>query len=176
MSYTRIGLGLALLALLLAACGPIGQNSGTGNISAGRYASNGERIYFTATSANGPISYTGGPSSGMMGGRGMMGRSACVDCHGPDGRGGERVVYMTVINAPDIRWSTLTESEHGEQGNHGQGEEGEMDHPPYTEETFKRAVIQGLDPGGNALEPAMPRWNMSDQDLDDLIAFLKTLS
>jgi hypothetical protein len=71
MNYIRIGLGLALLALFMAACGPVGQSSSAGNVSAGRYASNGERIYFTATSANGPISYTGGPSGGMMGGRGM---------------------------------------------------------------------------------------------------------
>lgn len=89
----------------------------------------------------------------------MGGRLACADCLGPDGRGGKRVVHMTVINAPDIRWATLTETEHGEQGNHDQGEEGEMDHPPYTEETFKRAVSQGLDPGGNPLDPAMPRGN-----------------
>jgi cytochrome c oxidase subunit 2 len=173
MSREMIYLG-ALLALLLAACGPVGQSSGPGDVSAGRYASNGERIYFTATSANGPISYTGGPSGGMMGGRGMM-ELACADCHGRDGRGGEHVVAMTAIDAPDIRWSTLTESEHGEQSTQGQGEEGEMDHPPYTAETFKRAVTQGLDPGGNPLEPAMPRWNMSDQDLNDLIVFLKTL-
>ncbi len=172
MSRKMIYLG-ALLALLLVACGPVGRN-----IPAGRYASNGERIYFTGSSANGPISYTGGSFGGMMGrGPGMMGgRLACADCHGPDGRGGERVVHMAVINAPDIRWATLSESEHGEQGNHGQGEDGEMDHPPFTEETFKRAVTQGLDPGGNPLDPAMPRWNMSDQDLGDLIAFLKTLS
>jgi cytochrome c oxidase subunit 2 len=182
MGRKMIYLGV-LFALLSAACGPVEQNSGPGNISAGRYASNGERIYFTATSANGPISYTGGPSGGMIlaparsagvGGRGMM-ELACADCHGRDGRGGEHVVAMTAIDAPDIRWSTLTESEHGEQSTQGQGKEGEMDHPPYTEQTFKRAVTQGLDPAGNPLEPAMPRWNMSNQDLDDLIAFLKTL-
>ena len=41
---------------------------------------------------------------------------------------------------------------------------------------FQAGRDPGLDPGGNPMEPAMPRWNMSDQDLDDLIAFLKTLS
>ncbi|MDH3876031.1 MAG: hypothetical protein OET07_17960, partial [Desulfobacteraceae bacterium] len=49
----------------------------------GAFRSNGERIYFTATSERGTeITYTGGPTSGgwMM----MGGRLACVSCHGPD--------------------------------------------------------------------------------------------
>jgi cytochrome c oxidase subunit II len=50
-----------------------------------------------------------------------------------------------------------------------------MDHPPYTEETLKRAIIQGIDPAGEPLEWPMPRWNMSDEDLNDLIDFLKML-
>jgi cytochrome c oxidase subunit 2 len=157
--------GLALLALAVAACGTLGR-------SVGRYASNGERIYFTGTSANGRISYSGGDTGGMMGGPGMMGgQLACADCHGKDGRGGPHVMHMTAMDAPDIRWSTLTEAEHGDHGD----EEDEMEHPPYDEETFKQAVTQGLEPGGDSLEPAMPRWRMSEQDLDDLIAYLKTL-
>lgn len=127
----------------------------------GRFASNGERIYVTGTSANGRISYSGGDfGGGMMGGRGMMGggQPACADCHGRDGRGGRHVMQMTVMDAPDIRWSTLAEAEHGDHG------EEEMEHPPYDEKTFKRAVTQGLDPGGNSLGAAMPRWRMSDQD------------
>ncbi len=45
--------GLGLVAFTVSACGPLRR-------SAGRYASNGERIYFTGTSANGRISYSGG--------------------------------------------------------------------------------------------------------------------
>ncbi len=159
MSSYKVALVLASLALAVTACGPIGWG---GSVS-GRYASNGERIYFTGTSANGRISYSGGGfGGGMMGG----GRLACADCHGPDGRGGRHVMHMTVMNAPDIRWSTLTEAEHGGEG---------MDHPPYDVETFKRAVTQGVEPDGNRLDPAMPRWRMSDQDLNDLIEYLKSL-
>lgn len=53
----------------------------------GSFNSNGKRIYFTATSERGSaITYTGGPSTGMM----MMGGNlACVSCHGTDARGGE---------------------------------------------------------------------------------------
>jgi len=152
------------LALLLAACGPLGW----GGARFGRYRSNGERIYFTGTSANGPIRYSGGVSGGMMGG-GMMGSGqlACADCHGSGGRGGRHVMQMTIMDAPDIRWSTLSGTEQG-------GEE--MDHPPYDAETFKRAVTQGLEPDGKRLDPAMPRWQMSNKDLDDVLEFLKNLN
>jgi cytochrome c553 len=160
MNRKKIWLGLALLALAVAACGPLGRG-------VGRYAANGERIYFTGASASGRINYSGGDLGGGMMGSGQL---ACADCHGKDGRGGPHVMHMTAMDAPDIRWSALTEAEHGDHG-----DEDEMEHPPYDEETFKRAVTQLLDPGGNSLEPAMPRWRMSDQDLDDLIAYLKRL-
>jgi len=56
-------------------------------------------------------------------------------------------------------------------------EEGEeMEHPPYTEETFKWAVTKGVEPDGEPLDEAMPRWRMSDQDLEDLISYLKQRS
>ena len=177
----------ALTILLLVACSPLVVNTGRGRVPSGsNFSNNGERIYFTGTSVNGPIGYSGGDFGGMMGGRGMMGRRgamagrlACADCHGPDGRGGEYVVHMTVIDAPDIRWSTLTEAGHGEHGEEegGHTEEGEeMEHPPFTEETFKRAVTKGIESDDETLDEAMPRWNMSDQDLEDLISYLKQIS
>jgi cytochrome c oxidase subunit 2 len=126
--------GLGLVALLVAACGPLARDRR-------RYASNGERIYFSGASANGRIGYSGGDSGGMM-------------------------------DAPDIRWSELTEAAHG---GHDDGEP-EMEHLPYDEETFKQAVTRGLDPGGDALDSDMPRWRMSEADLEDLIAYLKTLN
>jgi len=159
MGSHKVAWVLISLAIAVTACGPTG---GGGSVS-GRYASNGERIYLTGTSANGRISYSGGGfGSGMMGG----GQLACADCHGPDARGGRHVMHMAVMDAPDIRWSTLSEAEHGD---------GEMDHPPYDAETFKRAVTQGLEPDGSWLDPAMPRWQMSDKDLEDLLEFLKSL-
>jgi len=167
-----IYLGLVVFVLVVTACSPLGW---TGSAS-GRYTSNGERIYFTGTSANGRINYSdGGSGGGMMGGRGMMGGNqlACADCHGSDGRGGQHVMHMTTMDAPDIRWSILAETEHDDDGHHG--DENDMEHPPYDEESFERAVTQGLDPGQNPLDPAMPRWQMSAQDLADLIAYLKTL-
>ena len=106
----------------------------------------------------------------MMGG---SGRLACADCHGKDARGGVHQMGMTQMDAPDIRWAALTEEEHGADGDHNEG--GGMDHPPYDEATFKQAVTQGVDPAGDPLDSDMPRWRMSDQDIQDLIAFLKSM-
>jgi hypothetical protein len=120
----------------------------------GVFRSNGERIYFTATSERGTsITHTGGPSSsGWM----MGGQLACVTCHGPNGRGGKHNMgMMQVMDAKDIRWKVL--------------------HPEFDAEKFRLAVIKGQDPDGTQLKPDMPRWNISNDDLADLIAFLKTL-
>ena len=75
----------------------------------GVFRSNGERIYFTATSERDTaISYTGGPSSDgwmMMGGQG-----ACVSCHGPNGRGGKHNMGMNAGDGlkghPLVRFAT----------------------------------------------------------------------
>lgn len=123
------------------------------------YVSNGETIYFTGRNERGEgIPFDGGPTWLYMHG------GSCATCHGADGRGGAPVMMGTEIPG-DIRYDHLLEEEH---------EEGE-DHPPYTEELIKRAITLGLNPAGEPLDSTMPRWNMSDQDLDDLIEFLKTL-
>jgi cytochrome c oxidase subunit II len=120
------------------------------------FTSNGQRIYFTAVSSSGErITYTGGPG-GMM-----QGPLACVNCHGSEGHGGTVNFMMQTFDVPDITWPTLT----------GQYE----DHQPFTEETVKQAIAQGVDPAGNSLEYPMPRWQMSAKDLNDLVAFIKTL-
>ena len=181
MSHNLSWMTFTLTILLLVDCGPVVWDTAGGRVSSGRnFSSNGERIYLTGTSANGLIGYSGSSFGGMMGRRDAMGgRLACVDCHGPDGRGGEYLMHMAVIDAPDIRWSTLTEAGHGEHGDEEEDhtEEGEeMEHPLFTEETFKRAVTKGVEPDGDPLDEAMPRWNMSDQDLEDLITYLKQIS
>jgi len=62
---------------------------------------------------------------------------------------------MQGMAARDIRWSAL------------QGE--------FDTETFRLAVTQGQDPDGTQLSSDMPRWSISDDDLADIITYLKTL-
>ncbi|MFC2067814.1 c-type cytochrome [Chloroflexota bacterium] len=132
----------AILITLVASC------------SSTRYKSNGERIYFAATSSSGkPIASQGFTM--------MHGRIACVNCHGADGHGGNVNMMMTSFEAPNITWGELT----------GQHES----HAPYTEATIKDAITKGVEPNGEELEIYMPRWQMAEEDLDDLLIFLKTL-
>jgi putative membrane protein len=137
-------LGAATLVVTLVAVGLQGAAFG------GAYASNGERIYFTATNDRGErITYSGGPAfGGMM----MMGSQlACVSCHGEDARGGVHTMMMQVMDAPDMRWAALAGLD-----------------------TFRNAVVNGKRPNGDSLSNDMPRWNFSDDDLSDLAAFLKS--
>jgi hypothetical protein len=164
---------LILASLLLAACnaypfygmpapgmGPSYSNSGGGN-----FASNGERIYFTATDDAGNfIRYTGGPPYG-----GMMGGSlACVSCHGPDGRGGVHYMHMQTMDAPPIYYEALVEMMQEESG--GMAQPG-----GYSLDDFRKSVVDGQHPDGDGLDEDMPRWQVNDQDLSDLFDFIKTL-
>ncbi len=152
--------GLLLTAILAAGFAPRWRHGG--------FTSNGQRIYFTATSERGtPINMSMGRMRGgsMMGMRGGM--MACADCHGADGRGGTVTTMMGSFEPPDIRYKTLTQppdslADHDE-------------HPPYNDATLRQAITQGVDPAAAPLEFPMPQWEMSDDDLGDLIAYLKTL-
>lgn len=126
------------------------------------FESNGERIYFTGRSATGP------PITAEMTGMHRMqpGMMSCAGCHGAGGRGGTVRMMMATLEAPDIRYHTLTEGDHGEA---------HADHPPYTDEDIKRAITQGVDPAGQPLNWMMPRWDMSEEQLEDLLDYLQTL-
>ena len=70
---------------------------------------------------------------------------------------------MGRLDAPNITYTALT------------SEKGEDEHEPFTDELIKTAITRGLEPDGERLSDNMPRWQMSDRDLDDLIDYLKTL-
>lgn len=163
MNRKIFSLSLTGMFILLTACSPLFSPSYANEGSDEPDVENGERIYFTATSARGGrISFTEGPDLGGM----MMGSYlTCAACHGPAAQGGEHIMHMTVMDAPDIRYEELAE----EMEEHG-GEGGE-----YDLDTFKKAVIDGQHPDGDSLDEDMPRWKMSDADLADLFAFLQSL-
>ncbi|MGD2176606.1 MAG: hypothetical protein PVG71_02175, partial [Anaerolineae bacterium] len=81
---------LACLALFLGFVGPaVGSGVGRG------FRSNGEQIYFTATSRRDtPI--TADTAMGMM----QVGTMTCASCHGSDGRGGRAQMMMRTFVAP----------------------------------------------------------------------------
>lgn len=116
------------------------------------YDSNGEQIYFTGISRKGSVSSTGGAIWFQMHGGG------CVKCHGADGRGGRIVTMMGSFTAHDIRYSSLIKEK-----------------PPFNIKTIKRAITEGKDQEGKRLNSNMPIWNMSEEDLDNAVDYLKSL-
>ena len=119
------------------------------------FASNGERLYFTGRSTRGTRMVPSGGDRHMM----MMGGAACAACHGADRQGG-RVGMSFWTRAPALTPAALA-GEHDDDDGH--------DHAGYTPETLARAITRGVDAGGEPLDPAMPRWSMSEADLDDLV-------
>jgi len=134
---------------------------------------NGERVYFTATNDAGErIRYRGGPDFGGM----MMGSYlTCASCHGPEARGGTHFMHMQVMDAPDIRYEALQGEADEHSGDEHEGDEHAHEGGEYTLEDFRSAVVEGVHPDGEPLSRDMPRWDMSDQDLEDLFEFLKSL-
>jgi ABC-type branched-subunit amino acid transport system substrate-binding protein len=121
----------------------------------------GEQIFRQATSPSGArISARIGVSSTEISGPSM----ACGNCHGEDGRGRSE----GGVSAPSILWSELTKS-------YGHVHEDGRRHGPFDVESLRRAVMGGVDPAGNRLDPAMPRFAMSASDFASLVAFLKRL-
>ncbi len=115
------------------------------------FSSNGERIFYTGINSKGEI---------IKNTHGMQG-AGCAMCHGVDARG-----MRMMMDIPGIRWDTLTDP----KGHiHPNGRR----HPPFTEESFKVCALIGMDPAGNQLNTMMPRWEISKEDLVDLIGYLK---
>jgi cytochrome c oxidase subunit 2 len=155
-----------LAVAALAACQPTDPKSAmpTSTQSLSTAARNGARIYFMAASDRGTaITYTGGPDTGggMMGGGGRW--LTCASCHGPEARGGTHTMHMRLMKAPDIRYAALATMPEVKGRSHA-----------YDLEDFRKTIENGRHPDGEALDGDMPRWQMSEADLGDLFAFLKS--
>lgn len=87
---------------------------------------------------------------------------ACANCHGREGRG----VPEGNVAPSDIRWETLQKMAIPEVG---------RKRPKYNDATLARAIREGVDSAGNPLSPVMPRFRIGDDDLSDLVAYLKRL-
>ncbi|HSB73903.1 MAG TPA: ABC transporter substrate-binding protein [Candidatus Methylomirabilis sp.] len=89
---------------------------------------------------------------------------ACANCHLGEGAGTKE----GGVQSADITFATLSADLPGVRRS-GRA------HPPYTEEGLRNAVLGGFDPGGNTLHEAHPRYEISEGDLADLVAYLKVL-
>ncbi|MCY1274070.1 Periplasmic binding protein [compost metagenome] len=120
----------------------------------------GRRIYREGLSANGEISARVGAADTLV----PAALMPCANCHGADGRGRPE----GGVRPPDITWRHLSRP-------YGQLQANGRSHGPYDEGALARVVIEGRDPAGNRLDPAMPRFVMSLRDMANLTAYLKRL-
>jgi hypothetical protein len=128
------------------------------------YSSLGESIYYAGIGSEGrEIPYTSGPEWMKT-----IQEKGCVNCHGADGKGG---FPMTTDSkeAPSVTYDSLTSEVHHHGG------QVEVHEGRYTDEAIKRAITEGINPSGEELDHMMPRWKMTDAELDELLAYLKGL-
>jgi hypothetical protein len=152
LGLALVGIGAVGLALLRA--GPLAPLRWSGNPVA-----DGELIFRTGIGSDGrPVAYGGGSMMLMT----------CAACHGDRGQGGRVRVMMRTVDVPSITWSELTEAHHDEADT-------EAAHSPYTEATLRRAITAGVDPADALLDPLMPRWRLTDEEWEAILAFLQTL-
>jgi ABC-type branched-subunit amino acid transport system substrate-binding protein len=119
----------------------------------------GKRIY-TEGEGNGRIeAFLEGPGITLPGSG-----FPCVKCHMENGEG---TMEGGVLSA-DITYYNLTKQYPGVRPS-GRA------HPPYDDGGYKAAIRDGVDPGGNRLHEAHPRYSIPEGDLGDLIAYLKIL-
>jgi len=145
-----------LTALLLAGAPP----ALVAGLSLSPQEAAGKRIYTRGESPS------GGGISATVGGDVVLPatQAPCASCHGGDGLGRQE----GGADPGRIIWSHLTKS-------YGHVHPDGRRHPPFTATTVGRAIRQGVDPAGNRLAPAMPRFSMSSEDLAALVAYLKRL-
>ena len=122
----------------------------------------GKQIYLTGESMTGqPIMAT----VGAAGIRVPASATPCAGCHGADGLGRPE----GGVQPSKLLWSQLTKP-YG-----GTSENGHRKFPPYDGRSLSRAILVGVDPAGNELDKAMPRFDIHPDDLADLVAYVKRL-
>lgn len=121
----------------------------------------GKQIYFEGTSPRGTdITAVVGDEAALLPGSAMV----CSSCHGSDGLGRPEGGVIPL----DIRWSELVKT-YGHVHHDGRR------HPAFDDESAALSVVAGVDPANNTLDRSMPIYQMSQQDIDDLVAYMKVL-
>ncbi|MFJ4065801.1 ABC transporter substrate-binding protein [Pseudomonas sp. NPDC089996] len=89
----------------------------------------------------------------------------CASCHGTDGRGRAE----GGVRPPSLDWQRMALGQ-GERQSNGRS------YPAYSDASLARAIQYGVDPAGQRLDPAMPRFELTVADQRNLTAYLKRLS
>lgn len=85
----------------------------------------------------------------------------CVNCHGDRAQGKKEAGVV----APDINLHQLRRA-------YRRDLHGGSRRAPYTSQTFRRVLVEGINSDGNLLDSSMPRYRLTEQETDSLYAFL----
>ena len=88
----------------------------------------------------------------------------CAGCHGLRGEGKTE----GGVTAGNLTWSNMVKA-------YGHTHPSGRKHGAFDEKLFTKALTEGIDPSGNELAKAMPRYKMAPEDIADLIAYLKRI-
>src|SRR6185503_20079488 len=88
----------------------------------------------------------------------------CAGCHGLRGEGKTE----GGVTAGNLTWTNLIKP-------YGHTHPSGREHGAFDEKLFMRSLVDGVDPAGNKMAVAMPRFQMSSEDIADLIAYLKRI-
>ena len=88
----------------------------------------------------------------------------CAGCHGVRGEGKTE----GGVTAGNLTWTNLIKS-------YGHTHPSGRKHGAFDEKLFARSMVQGMDPAGNQLAVAMPRYELTAEDVANLIAYLKRI-
>lgn len=88
----------------------------------------------------------------------------CAGCHGARAEGKTEAG----VTAGNLVWSNLVKP-------YGHTHPTGRKHGPFDEAAFARAVTRGVDPNGNELLAAMPRYKLTTEELADIVAYLKRI-
>lgn len=111
--------------------------------------------------------------------------AACMRCHRRSGFGSyEGGYYIPPITQPYLFGGRQLSRDDRFRALFMQAQTAEFRHqvrrvrdrPPYTRDSLGQVLATGVDTNGRRLESLMPRYQLSDQDLANLNAYLQTLS
>jgi ABC-type branched-subunit amino acid transport system substrate-binding protein len=139
---------VALLVALNAVAAPLSDLEARGN-----------EIYFTGIDKAGPepkafLGTESTPAPARL--------APCGSCHGEDGRGRPE----GNIAPPDITWDRLTNAGAVQRGVGGES----------LEASISKAIAEGVGREGKRLESIMPRYSLSHEQMDALLAYLKIIA
>lgn len=121
-----------------------------------RYASDGERIYFTGRNDEGDLIQAIVDRSGL---KDREREITCALCHGNDRKGRRNPIpEFGPFLAPSLTRESLLKNS--------------RKRPAYDRASLAKSIHLGKSSSGKALHHPMPRWQLSDRDMEALIRYL----